>query len=275
MSYTSIMVHVQTSPEAQARLRTARALAQKFDAVLIGVGVEMVPPLAIGAGAGAVQADWYAAVSTSIEENLKLAETMFWEAAAGLARGAVWKRGLAFPKEALAATARSADLVVADRGPKNHKSDYRDAGAAELAVALGRPLLFTPEGAPPLTARKVLLAWKDTREARRAMNDALPFLKGAESVLVAEVCHGYEEQDAAARVEDVVTALKRHGVNAEGKAVPHSGAPTHEILRQASLYDADLIVAGAYGHTRLGEWLFGGVTQDLLEQKDHYVLLSH
>ena len=275
MSYASIMVHVQTSPEAQARLRTARALAQSFDAVLIGVGVEMVPPLAIGAGAGAVQADWYAAVSSSIEENLKLADTMFWDAASGLAKGAIWKRGLAFPKEALAATSRSADLVVADRGPKNHKSDYRDAGAAELAVALGRPLLFNPEGAPEFTGKKMLLAWKDSREARRAMSDAMPFFKRAEAVLVAEVCHGYEEADALARVEDVVTALKRHGVAAEGRAVVHSGAPTHEILRQANLFGADLVVAGAYGHTRLGEWLFGGVTQDLLEQKDHYVLLSH
>jgi nucleotide-binding universal stress UspA family protein len=275
MSYTSILTHVQTAPEAQARLRCARNLAERFNAVLIGVGVEMVPPLAIGAGAGPVQADWYAAVSASIEENLKVAETMFWQAAEGLAKGALWKRGLAFPREALAAAARSADLIVADRGPHNHKSDYRDAGAAELAVSAGRPVLVPPPEAPTLAGKNVVLAWKDTREARRAMSDAMPFLKGAEHVLVTEVCHHYEEADAQARVDDVALALKRHGVSVEGRAIVHSGAASHEILRQASLFNADLIVAGAYGHTRVGEWLFGGVTQELLEQKDHYVLLSH
>jgi nucleotide-binding universal stress UspA family protein len=275
MTYASVLVHVQTNPEARRRLSAARALAESFEAVLIGVGVEMVPPLAVGAGAGAVQADWYAAVSASIEDNLKLAESMFWEAAGGLVKGAVWKSGLAFPKEALAAASRSADLMVADRGPKNHKSDYRDAGAAELAVALGRPLLVAPAEAPMLSGKQVLLAWKDTREARRAMADAMPFFKRAEGVLVVEVCRGYEEPDARARVDDVVIALKRHGVAAEACVAAHGGAPAHEILRQASLFNADLIVAGAYGHTRLGEWLFGGVTQDLLEQSERHVLLSH
>ncbi len=275
MSYASILVHVQTSPEAQARLHSARALAARFDAVLIGVGVEMAPPLSVGAGSGAIQADWYAAVSASIEENLTTAEGMFWEAAKGLARGAVWKRGLAFPKEALAAASRGADLVVGDRGPANHKSDYRDAGAAELAVALGRPLLVVPSGARALTAKNVVLAWKDTREARRAMSDALPFLKTAQAVRVVEVCHKDDELDARARLDDVVLALHRHGVVAEGRTALHHGAPSHEILRQAKEFDADLIVAGAYGHTRIGEWLFGGVTQELLEQTDHYVLLSH
>jgi nucleotide-binding universal stress UspA family protein len=275
MSYASILVHVQTSPEAQARLKCARTLAERFDAVLIGVGVEMVPPLAVGAGAGAIQADWYGAVSASIEENLKTGEEMFWEAAKGLARGGVWKRGLAFPKEALAAASRSADLVVGDRGPANHKSDYRDAGAAELAVALGRPLLVVPTGARPLAAKKVVLAWKDTREARRAMSDALPVLEAAEAVLVVEVCHPDDETDAQARVDDVVRGLHRHTVVAEARIALHHGAPSHEILRQATLFGADLIVAGAYGHTRIGEWLFGGVTQELLEQTEHYVLLSH
>lgn len=275
MAYTSIQVHVQTSADAQARLRCARALAETFDATLIGVGVEMVPPLAVGAGAGPVQADWYAAVSASIEDNLKLAESQFWAAADGLAKGGLWKRGLAFPKEALATAARSADLIVADRGPKNHRSDYRDAGAAELTVAAGRPVLVTPPAASPLSGRKVVLAWKDGREARRAMIDAMPFFERAEAVLVAEICHDYEADDAKARVEDVSAALSRHGVAAEPSVIVHGGAPSGEILRQASLYGADLIVAGAYGHTRLGEWLFGGVTQDLLEQTEHYVLFSH
>jgi nucleotide-binding universal stress UspA family protein len=273
MSYTSIQVHVQASAEARVRLNVARALADRFDAALIGVGVQMVPPMAVGTGGA--QADWYSAVSGSIEENLKEAEATFWEAAAGLARGGVWKQGLAFPREALAAASRGADLIVADRGPKNHKSDYRDAGAAELCVAAGRPVLVTQPGAPNLSAKKVVLAWTDDREARRAMMDAMPFFKRAEAVLVLEICRADAEEDAKARVDDVALSLQRHGVAVESRAVVHGGAHSEEILRQAAAFDSDLIVAGAYGHSRLGEWLFGGVTQDLLEQRDHFVLLSH
>jgi nucleotide-binding universal stress UspA family protein len=273
MSYTSIQVHVQSSPEARLRLGVARALAERFDAALIGVGVEMVPPMAVSAGGA--QADWYSAVSGSIEDNLTQAEAMFWEATAGLAKGGVWKHGLAFLKEALATASRGADLIVADRGPKNHKSDYRDAGAAELSVAAGRPVLVTPAEAPMLSGKKVVLAWKDAREARRAMMDALPFFKSAEAVLVLEVCDRDEEEDAKSRVEDVAASLRRHGATVEPRAIVHDGSPAEEILRQALAFDSDLIVAGAYGHTRVGEWLFGGVTRDLLEQKGHYVLLSH
>jgi nucleotide-binding universal stress UspA family protein len=76
-------------------------------------------------------------------------------------------------------------------------------------------------------------------------------------------------------VDDVAAALKRRGIKAEGKVVQDPHPDGFQILRQASLVDADLIVCGAYGHTRLGEWVFGGVTRDLLSQDDRYLLLSH
>jgi len=76
-------------------------------------------------------------------------------------------------------------------------------------------------------------------------------------------------------VDDVAAALVRRGAKAQGKVVADAHADGMEILRQAALVDADLIVCGAYGHTRFGEWVFGGVTRDLLSQDDRYVLLSH
>jgi len=144
-----------------------------------------------------------------------------------------------------------------------------------LALTCGRPVLSAPPSAPPLQAKHVMLAWKDTREARRAMSDALPFLKQAEAVLVAQVCESVDAPDATIAVDDVVTALKRHGVKAEGKVTCDHPASGAEIVRQAKLFGADLVVLGCYGHTRFGEWMFGGVTRDLLRQDEVYLLLSH
>ena len=92
--------------------------------------------------------------------------------------------------------------------------------------------------------------------------DAMPFFERAEKVLVLEVCGEKDEADAAVRTEAVAQALRRHGVAAAAQVAAHKPADGHEILRQASLFGADLIVAGAYGHSRLGEWAFGhGVTR--------------
>ena len=70
-------------------------------------------------------------------------------------------------------------------------------------------------------------------------------------------------------------ALKRHGVNAQARAAPRAYADALDLLRSADEYGADLVVAGAFGHSRVGEWFLGGVTQELLEQRNHYLLLSH
>jgi nucleotide-binding universal stress UspA family protein len=122
----------------------------------------------------------------------------------------------------------------------------------------------------------VVVAWKDTRESRRALADSLPFLKAAEQVTVVEVCGKDELADARIRTADVVKYLQRHGVKATAKAV---SAPPDRVSAElniaAQAIGADLIVAGAYGHTRLGEWMFGGVTYDLLHAPERFVLLSH
>jgi nucleotide-binding universal stress UspA family protein len=255
-------------------MKCARALADRFDAALIGVGAEMVPPLAAGPVAGPITADWYVAMNASIEAGLVEAQAAFDAAARGCRAAPVWETVVWFPGQALATASRSADLVVASRSPGGHENTYRDATPGELVIASGRPVLIAPRSGPPLAAERIVFAWKDTREARRAMSDALPFFKQAKAVLVLQVV-SEDEIDAQAGATDVVAALKRHGVAAEAKveSCVHPGATA--ILEQAKAFGADLIVAGGYGHTRLGEWVFGGVTRELLAKDDVYVLLSH
>jgi nucleotide-binding universal stress UspA family protein len=92
---------------------------------------------------------------------------------------------------------------------------------------------------------------------------------------VAAVCPERDADKAHPEVDDVAEALRRRGINAVGKVVQHAHPDGFQILRQANLEGADLIVCGAYGHSRLGEWVFGGVTADLLSQDQAYLLLSH
>jgi nucleotide-binding universal stress UspA family protein len=277
MTFSSFMTHVQPEPEAAPRLACAVDLAKRFSARLIGVGVEMIPPLAFDNGYFSADAEWVLAMRKSIEDQLAGARAAFERETADFPAGdAVWLSGIESPGPAMAAASRAADLIVLGGIPRGRDSAYRDSAPAEVAMQAGRPVLVAPPAAPKLAARKVVVAWKDTREARRALSDALPFLGAAEGVLVLEVCEKDGLDDARIRTDDVAGALRRHGATAEGRVVLHAHATASQhILEQVSAYGADLVVLGCYGHSRFGEWVFGGVTRDLLAQDDAYLLLSH
>lgn len=275
MSYAAVITHVQADPEASPRLACAVEIARRFDAALIGVAAEMIPPLAFDGGYYSVEADWVTAMRDTIEGRLKTASSAFSSATSAFGDRAVFLSGLQLPTPAIAAASRAADLIVAGGSPHKMHDPYMCCDAAALAITAGRPVLVAPPTAPPLQAKRVLLAWKDTREARRALSDAMPFFERAEQVIVSAVCPEREAEQVGLEVEDVAAALRRRGIKAEGKVVQLPHPDGFQILRQAGLEGADLIVCGAYGHSRLGEWVFGGVTADLLSQDQVYLLLSH
>jgi nucleotide-binding universal stress UspA family protein len=275
MTYAAVLTHVQADPEAAPRLRCAVETAVRFKAALIGVAAEMIPPLAFDSGYYSAESDWVTAMRDVIDARLKTARTNFGAASAAFGDNAVFACGMQSPAPAVAAASRAADLIVAGGAPRKMRDPYMHCSPAELAITSGRPVLVAPPTAPPLVAKQVLLAWKDTREARRAMADAMPFFEQAERVVVAAVCPDTGTEQALHEVDDVVRALTRRGVNAEARVAQEKRPEGFHILRQASLEGADLIVCGAYGHTRLGEWVFGGVTADLLAQDSAYLLLSH
>ena len=127
-----------------------------------------------------------------------------------------------------------------------------------------------------MRAEHVVLGWKDTREARRAALDAIPFLRAAKRVSVVEVCTRDDERNALARTEDVVRYLGRHAIPADPRPIVHRDRSDADHLVQFALdEDADLLVAGAYGHSRLGEWIFGGMTRKILESCPLCCLMSH
>jgi nucleotide-binding universal stress UspA family protein len=268
----SILVHVEGSPAASGRLHTAVDLARMFDATLLGVGVEMIQVLSDPYGM--LGGEWVVQMQSLVEEDLKRAEATFRAKTAGLKTD--WTSIETFPAPALARHARSADLIVAGGAPIGREGNYRAASPADLVMLSGRPVFIAPPTPAKFHGRGVVVAWKDTREARRALADSLPFLMAANEVAVVECCARDAVADARVNTSDVVRHLRRHGVEAFGKAV--ATAPERvstELNIAAQEIGADLIVAGGYGHTRLGEWAFGGVTYDLLNAPERFVLLSH
>ncbi len=276
MSYATLLVHVETDPASDPRLALAVDLANQFGASLIGVGAEAhkIGYYGDAYGAGAVMmADEMAYVVA----DLKRAGEKFRSAAAAVREGWHWRSADLFPILEIAAEASAADLIITSHKVRD-RSDFTVASTGALILQTGRPVLVATPDAARLIATSVLVAWKDTRKARRALLDALPFLRRAETVQLVEICEGRELVAAATtHLADIADHLLRHGVTATSRVeIEEKGAPPAiQLLDIAELQKADLIVAGGYGYSRLQERVFGGFTRALLAQTTKAVLFSH
>ena len=275
MTLAAIMVHVDFDEQAADHIAVAAGLAQRFNALLIGVaGWPLRQGDAVEHSAVEFPQVEEARREKITEQFDQLAEK-FRRSAGANPRGVEWRSSAHFPREVIAREARAADLIVIGRealpGDLYHTFD---PGAVILVS--GRPVLVVPRGMRRLQASRVLIAWKDTREARRALGDALPFLKEARSVIIAQLSPQGMEERTREQIADVATHLKRHQVAVSGQIATAATEPEgHVLLRLAREQDADLIVAGAYGRSRLSEWIFGGVTRQLLMTSKIPVLFSN
>jgi nucleotide-binding universal stress UspA family protein len=274
MSIKTILVHAQGDGAAAPRLETAAHLARDLGATLYGLGAEMIQPLSVADPYGVMEAQWIVAMRDLVETNLQAAEKAFMAASDGLTRE--WRAVTDLPAHAMARASRSADLILAGGAPLGHKDVYRACETGELVITAGRPVLVAPPEGGRLKADKVVVAWKDVREARRALADAMPFLIAAKEVVIAALV-GEDGLDAARfQTDEVIKGLSRHGVTATARVgVAPEAAVADELNAIAAEVGADLIVCGGYGHSRLNEWVFGGVTRDLLLNPGRFVLLSH
>jgi nucleotide-binding universal stress UspA family protein len=184
-----------------------------------------------------------------------------------------WQASVEFPSVAVAAAARIADLVIVDRSPPPAGGDFRSLPTGDFLLKAGRPVLVLPTGKRTSESRLAVVAWKDTREARRAVSDALPLLSRSTAVVLVEV---REHQEERPTLDDAKVFLQRHGVQARTELLSAGDlSAARQIFDFASRNGADLIVAGAYGHSRLTEWVFGGVTREILSGCSLPCLLSH
>jgi len=268
-----MMVHVDVDGASDARIRLAAKLADRFASTLIGMSACILPPYP-AEGAYFVTGEFVEQERRDMAASLKRAEDGF-RAVAGADRKIEWRSDIELPDDYLAAQARAADLVIIGRDRSTGGICRAiDPGAAVLKA--GRPVVVVPPGTDALRAERVVIGWKDSREARRAVQDSLPLLHEAEFVTIVEVCDKGMEALGRRHVEDVAHYLARHRI-AVGSAVAAYTeiSVANELIRLAKAEGADLIVSGAYGHSRLGEWIFGGVTRDLLASSPVCCLLAN
>ena len=268
----TLMVYLAPGAEVGPLLQLADDIAAKVGARRI-IGISAMRPLQLYAGPDAyvpadlVEDDW-----KSMEKEIGTAEKQFRATFAGKAAAVEWRSVITIDvvSDYVAQQMRSSDLLVTSATPQGllfDASRYMDV--ADLALKAGRPVLVAGSSVAKLDLGNVLVGWNDSREARRAVEDALPLLRMASAVTVVEVAGRDRQAEAEARVKDVVAWLGTHDVPAKAHVGSNDDGDDAAVISDlARDLKAGLLVAGAYGHTRLREWVLGGVTRDLLMQPE-------
>ncbi|CAM5385887.1 Universal stress protein family OS=Afipia felis OX=1035 GN=NCTC12722_02151 PE=4 SV=1 [Afipia felis] len=272
MDYKSVGIAMTIGASNRTCLTVAAELAERFNARVIGMAATVVPaPLYYtdgSYGAGIIESE-----EAELRKSLANAEDEFRQALSGRIKHIEWRSDLRIAKDFVPEQSRSVDVIVMTAQPESQIDPYLNVSPSDLVMEAGRPILVVPPSTTWLDLRRIMVAWKDTRESRRAVADALPLLQKAKEVTVAEVCSVLDEPQARERVDDVAAWLLRHGVAAS--AITAEDTNTSENLDTiASNMGAGLIVAGAYGHSRLRQWVLGGVTHRFVTAPSRCVLLS-
>lgn len=274
MTYSTIIVNLEAGRSNLHVLQAAKDVADRFEATIIGSAACM--PIQTFYADGYSSAGLFEDDHKAIETDLAHAEAEF-HAAVGNARAHVWRSAVSNETLAddLARQACRADLILlagASAGPANAA---RQVDVGDLIMQAGRPVLLVAPAPVPVRMGRVVVAWKDTIEARRAVAAALPLLKRAEVIGLVAIAGDDERAAVRCRLAEVAAWLAGHGVTAELHVRPQSHSDSADLTAAADEVDADIVVAGAYGHSRVREWAFGGVTQTLLRHGTRPSMVSH
>jgi nucleotide-binding universal stress UspA family protein len=278
MTYRTIVVHLGADARRRERLELGCALAAAYDGHLVGLFAlgELLVPFTLGGNAGSVieaEARWRNEVAGEARRDFDAAASR-----AGLAK-TEWRRSERGAVAATRLSARYADLVIVGQPDPDRSSEERVPGyfVEDLVLSAGRPVLVVPyAGRFARVGTRVLVAWNASREAARAVTDALPLLQRASVVEVVAFEPQRSGSDHGAEPgADIALYLARHGVKVSVARQQAGIDIGSQILSRAADTDADLVVMGAYGHSRAREIVLGGATRSLLQAMTVPVLMAH
>jgi nucleotide-binding universal stress UspA family protein len=278
MTYKTILLHLNDERRAVGLLDSASFLAARHQAHLIGLFV--MPPLpaygALSVGSSIVKSG----LASFRDESIRV-QRLFEETCRARSIVHEWRlvENVHVPvADVVMDHGRSCDLIVASQRDRSWDFTQLMEDPELIAIESGRPVLIIPHtGRFASFGQRVTVAWNGRREAARAVFDALPLLMTAERVRVVWI-NPQKEQALAGDVPtaEICAALSRHGVTCEAATAQASGISVGNIILSGLTDDSsDLLVMGAYGHTRLREFVFGGATREILQHMTAPVLMSH
>lgn len=282
MAYKSLLMVATSATRIGTVISGAARIAQAHDAHLdilaLGVDRTQIGYSYVGSGAVILQA-----ALDRAEQEAREIEAAARKAVAGEDAALRWSIEAAVSQlgaltELVAQRARFADLVVLGR-PYGPDLGPEAEAVVEAALFEGHaPVMILPDSGASLTAipRRVVIAWNQSAEAMAAVRLALPILKQADSVNITVIdppTHGAERSDPGGMLCQM---LVRHGVHAEVSVLARTMPRVSDVLaRHVRDQNADLLVMGAYGHSRFREAILGGATRNMLEQAEVPVLMAH
>ena len=276
MPYKTILVHVDNGKRSAVRLDIACRLAKLSDAHLIGLHALTVVKLPSYAMVeGGVQVREFH--ERMLSDSAVAAEAMFKQAvkATGVEK-VEWRKSRRDAVESVPVHGRYADVLVIGQPNETDGSGVEPDFAERLLLAAGRPALVIPyAGDFPAVGTRVLVAWNASREATRALTDSIPILREAKQVDVI----AFNPKDAPhgeVPGADIGLYLARHGIKVSvSQQTAEDVDVGNQLLSRAADLDSDLIVMGAYGHSRMKELILGGATRTVLNSMTVPVLMSH
>ena len=276
MPYKTVLVHVDNGKRSAVRLDIACRLAKLSDAHLIGLHALTVVKLPSYAMVeGGVQVREFH--ERMLRESAVAAEALFKQAvkAAGVEK-VEWRKSRRDAVESVPIHGRYADVLVIGQPNETDASGVEPDFAERLVLASGRPALVIPyAGDFPTVGTRVLVAWNASREATRALTDAIPLLREAKQVDVI----AFNPKDAPhgeVPGADIGLYLARHGIKVNVSQQTADDVDVgNQLLSRAADLDSDLVVMGAYGHSRMKELILGGATRTVLNSMTVPVLMSH
>jgi nucleotide-binding universal stress UspA family protein len=292
MSIAALLAVVDGGDASSATMRAAVALGQRFEAYVEALHVRLDPensiPL-VGEGMSAAMVEQVSndlrqsaerhasAARAAAEEACRSTDTPL-KAADGAAEAnkfvCAWRELVGREDAAVGERALLFDLVVCGRPDEAQEGAYAPALEAAMFEA-GRPVLVMPPAFEGGIGKKVVVGWAGTRECARAVTGALPLLAGASEVQVVSLVDEGEELEGAKAPEAAAAWLALHGVQARARKLPSADGAGEALMTAAGEAGADLLVMGAYGHSRLREFVLGGATRAVLTHCALPVLMAH
>lgn len=270
----TILVYVDGDEGNQSRIDTAIGLADRFNGHVIGLHVMETPEIML-------HPSTFAALPVEIVSGqrkvlMERADALRSEFEEKLGHGGVrgeWRQAEGAIQDHLSFQSRWSDITIVSQISSTMIQDRIEAAFSSLVLTSGLPVLAVPTSFDGSKwGSNVLVCWNGSQQAARAVHDAVPFLKTADKVTALAVGEYFGTDIPAA---DICTHLARHNVNAEALTEEKGKSPQDTILGIAKDLGADLIVSGAWGHSRVREIVLGGVTRSLLTHQEIPVFLSH